>query len=123
MFDFSFFFLFQFQETDNTEFDNVPQNQSTPYSPPTYTATHKIQTIVEDKNNRHNNDSIKNIKNGNGTFSESKEKKQFSSISPFLDLNSYQYNNTIPGFENENDNFDFEKFSWSRNIQNDSIGR
>jgi protease II len=108
---------------ENTELHNLPQNQSTPYSPPTHTATHKIQNIIKDKNNYHNSESIKNMKNGNKIFSESKEKKQFSSISPFSDQNSNQYNNTIPGFENENDNFGFEKFSWSRNIQNDSIGR
>lgn len=103
---------------DNTEFDNLPQNQSTPYSPSTHTNTHKIQNITKDKNNNHNSESIKNMKNGNN-----KEKKQFSSLSPFSDLNSNQYNNTIPGFENESDDFDFEKFSWSRNIQNDPIGR
>jgi alpha-acetolactate decarboxylase len=108
---------------DNTEFYNLPQNQSTPYSPPTHTVTHKIQNITKDKNNHQNSESIKNIKYGNNFFSELKDKKQFSTFSPFLDQNSNQYINTIPGFENENDDFDFEKFSWSRNIQNDSIGR
>lgn len=108
---------------DKIEFDHSPQNQSTPYSPPTHTGTHKIENILKDKNNHHNNNNIKNMKNGNIISSELKEKKQFSSISPFSDQNSNQYDNTIPGFENENDDFDFEKFCLSRNIPNDSIER
>ena len=107
---------------DNTEFDNLPQNQSSPYSPPTHTVAHKIQNIIKDKNNHFKNNNIKNMENGNDIFSELKDKIQFSSISPFSDQNGDQSRSTIPGFENESDDFDFEKFSWSRNIQNDPMG-
>ena len=118
-------FYFIFQDMDNTEFDNLPQHQSTPYSPPkpTQTSTHKIQNIFKGTYNHHNNNNIKNMKNGNNISTELKDKKQFSSISPFSDQKSNQYNNTIPGFENENDDFDSEKFLWSRNLQNGYIGR
>ena len=107
------------------EFDNLPQNQFTPYSPPkqTQTSTHKILNIFKDTNNHHNSKNIKHMKNGNNISTELKDKKQSSSISPFSDQKSNQYNNTIPGFENENDDFDSEKFLWSRNLQNDYKGR
>lgn len=59
-----------------------------------------------------------NIKNGNN------DKKLFNSNSPFYDKNSSLYNNTIPGFENDNDDdFDFDKFSGSRNLSSKSIER